>query len=209
MRRRFTIFELSIVLLSLAVLATIAVPDVTIRDREAGEAAAVRALVRLAVEAYAAPSDAAAPRPRELGALLDRAGLAAGVDGASVRLGAYRFALFGPGPHGRPVPAPEAGVPATGPFLLLAWPARPGETGVRAYGVDESLVVFEYPGEMPVAAGGRPPPIPLPRLTPVPGRPWPVPWRPLLPRELPEQIRATLVARGLPVPESLAASAGE
>lgn len=208
MRRRFTIFELSIVLLSLGVLAMIAVPDVTIRDREVGEAAAVRTLVRLAVEEYAGTRGEARTPPATLVDLLGRAGIRASADPQDgvVTIGAYRFALYVPGPEGGPVAATGESAPTDPAFLLLAWPTRPGETGERTYGVDESLVVHEDPE---TGRDGAPPPIPFHRLEPAASRSWPLPWRPLLPHQLPAEVRASLRERDLPVPALLDELAGE
>ena len=227
--RGFTIFDIIIVLLIIAAVAIVAIPDALSRITAREELRMFGSLQRLAIAEQLfrkeCVSDVDGDGRGEYGLL--PALLAPGPDGLprltlhdsyvpegdSIRIGAYHLAVFLPNHEGLPVPLSAVATvdprAAAVSFLAVAWPVRTGQGAYRAYAVNQELLVWEQRNEQAPLTG---PEIPrFPRIVLHEANTgnilqapfWTVDWERVLPHGQASFVRRKAKELNLPLPEIL------
>jgi len=168
MKRGFTLFDITFVLLLLTVLGMVAIPGALDRIRISDEARAVRALQWIAAaqaRIRTAPAGSAVDLDRDgqseyafLSDLLKNTPtdgawgpqpIVATADQDIFRLPGFYIAILLAGPSGEPIlPSHADRIEADfaeRTFAAVAWPIEAGRTGYRAYYVDHGLLIHEHP----------------------------------------------------------------
>jgi len=229
--RGFTIFDIIIVLLIIATVAIVAIPDALSRITAREETRLFSTMQRLAIAEQLfrkdRVSDVNEDGRGEYGFL--PALLVPGPDGRprltlhdsyepegdSVRIGAYRLAVLLPDRQGSPVPLSAADTvdprAAAIAFVAVAWPVRTGEGAYRAYAVNQELLVWEQRNEEHPLTGPEVPRFPHQKLVffeantanVLPAPFWTVDWERVLPHAQASFVRKKAKELDFPLPEIL------